>query len=172
MVRIAALQVSPPFQPRTQQVKEAIETGRTTTVLMLEYQRVLGKPICDRTWRKIKNYLGISEELAYINLVSACAELRKRNPYDTINRIDAQRYAFVSENLPRLQCTGYELYGALQRMQPQPSKATIYRWGIEIGCPMRLDKKYSHLEVQKWILKLISQTRFKFSEETFTTTTS
>lgn len=135
------------------------------SVLALEYRRVYGE-FSDRTWRRIKGRLQIKDEndTKLLPVVSAYAELRKANRFGTIRLSDVRRYAFIKQNLPKLRCTGRELYEALERMTPKPSRATIYRWGDEIGCPMRKDKTYSERELQLWVQKVITQTRFKFKD--------
>jgi hypothetical protein len=97
-------------------------------------------------------------------VVSAYAELRKLNRYGAIRLSDVRRYAFIKQNLPKLRCTGEQLYESLQRMTPTPSRATIYRWGTEIGCPMRKRKAYSEKELQLWVEKVITQTSFRFKD--------
>jgi hypothetical protein len=133
------------------------------SVLALEYKRVYGD-FSDRTWRRIKGRLQIKDEsdTKLLPVVSAYAELRKLNRFGTIRLSDVRRYAFIKQNLPKLRCTGEQLYESLERMKPKPSRATIYRWGTEIGCPMRKGKTYSERELQLWVEKVITQTSFRF----------
>jgi hypothetical protein len=113
---------------------------------------------------RIKN----EEDDRLIPLVSAYVFLQERNPRKLVRRSDAERYAFVIENLPQMRCTGKQLYEALQKLNPKPSPATICRWGQEIGCPVYKrkykNKVYTERQVQLWVEKIISQTHFRFAD--------
>lgn len=60
---------------------------------------------------------------------------------------------------------GSDLLASFRKLEPQPSDRTIRRWGDEIGVPLRLNEWYSPEQVQFWIKKLASQSRFKFPEQ-------
>ncbi len=134
--------------------------------LRLEYQRSFGRKVCDRTWQRVKKRLNIKDEddTSLMSQVKAYGELRKRNPYKAIRIADVNRYRFFLDNLPKLVCKGDELRLALQRLKPNPSVATIYRWGQEIKCPFSVDRVYTSYEIQKWVIKIVSQTKFSFPE--------
>lgn len=138
--------------------------------MRLEYERALGTNISDKTWRRVKRDWAIKDQdettTKLFPLVGAIASLRKLNPKKRIKKIDVVVYTTISQNLPRLTCNGVQLYEALQRLNPQPSVKTLYRWGINIGVPLRKSKSvvYTPQQIQQWVQKISSQTRFKFNE--------
>ncbi len=137
------------------------------TILRNEYEKIVGQ-VSDYTWPRILRRLEISDttsaKAGVILLVRAYAQLKLLNPNRTIRLSDVQRYEFICSNLPQLSCNGAQLFEALQRLEPRPSKPTIYRWGQEIGVPFSVDKIYTEFEIQQWVKKIASQTKFKFRQ--------
>lgn len=140
---------------------------KKTRLLKLEYQRILGKQVPISTWNWVKRQLNINDDddLSQVQVVRAFANLRKKAPLTKFTRLDAEQYIWLSETLPRLYCTGSQLKEALMRLDPQPSTATIYRWGKEIGCGFSLTAKYTPSDLEKWLEKVLIS-RFTFNVRT------
>jgi hypothetical protein len=130
---------------------------KKTRLLKIEYQRVLGQKVCVRTWNKIKFRLNINddEDLSQVSLVRAYATLKRKAPRNYFTRLDAQNYVWLSENLPKLQCNGYELRESLMRLTPKPTIQTLYRWGREISCEFSVYRSYCPSDLEKWLEKVL-----------------
>jgi hypothetical protein len=136
--------------------------------LRIEYERILGKEINKRTWIRVKSRLKINSENEsdpkILPIIRAYAQLRKLNPYRCVTLTDALTYHGVTASMPDVTCTGIDLWASLKRLEPAPSDCIIYKWGKEIGVPMRKTSTdwYDPEQVNKWIIKVVSQTKFKF----------
>jgi hypothetical protein len=138
----------------------------TGTILRREYEKIVGQ-VSDSTWQRILGRLSLGDaniKAQTILLVRAYAQLRLLNPNRIVRLEDVQRYEFICSNLPQLSCNGAQLFEALQRLEPKPSKATVYRWGQEIGVAFSVNKVYTESELQQWVIKIASQTKFKFRQ--------
>ena len=137
---------------------------KKTRLLKMEYQRVLGAKVCIRTWNKVKTRLNINddEDLSVVPIVRAYATLKRKAPKNYFTRVDAQNYIWLSENLPRLTCNGYQLRESLMRLSPKPTIQTVYRWGKEIKCEFSVHRNYCPSDLEKWLEKvLISRFQYK-----------
>ncbi|NER51609.1 MAG: hypothetical protein F6J92_34200 [Symploca sp. SIO1A3] len=141
-----------------------------STTLRLLYQCELGnKKVCDRTWKRVKNRLGLHSidenvpDIEIVELVKAYAFLRRLYPNRPIAKAKVEQYLTIRNNLPNFHsCSGQELYEIFQRLEPCPSDATIYRWGEQIGCKFGKYKIYNTEQINRWVEFLARNPNFKF----------
>ncbi|NET60427.1 MAG: hypothetical protein F6K47_31090 [Symploca sp. SIO2E6] len=138
--------------------------AQKVSALRAVYQYAYGRQVSDRTWQRVKSRLKINDEddEVLLPVVNAYGRLRRLNPNRSVTRSNVSLYLSILDNMPQFQCSGEDLLEVLQRLEPQPSLATIYRWGHEIGCPFHKKAQYSDTDLKKWITKIIEQTKFKF----------
>jgi hypothetical protein len=137
---------------------------KKTRLLKIEYQRVLGKSIDVCTWNRIKSQLNISDDsdLSHAPIVRAAAILRRKSPKKRITRLDCEQYVWLSENMPKLYCSGRQLWEALQRLKPHPpSRVCVFKWGREIKSPFYLNAWYTPEDLEKWLEKVL-RSRFYY----------
>ena len=137
----------------------------TKNPLQERYEEILGKEISERQLRRIcRDYL---KGQVNLRTVRSLALLRKANGRRHLNIEDLERQAGLIQFAEGIEgyVKGSDLMASFRKLNPRPSDRTIRRWGDEIGVPLRLNEWYSPEQVQLWIRKLASQTRFKFPQQ-------
>lgn len=131
------------------------------------YEQVLGYKINDSTWWRVRKRLVLTQDSAVAReIVEASAELRKVMPNKRIEFRQVRKFLEISKRMIQVRCQGWQLLEGLKRLGPKPpSKATIYRWGKEIGIPFGMNRDYSPEELRRWFVK-IALSKYKFREET------
>jgi hypothetical protein len=129
------------------------------------------QPVCDRTWDRVKQRLGIKEPVPSdqkaetARRIRVYVYLRKRYPNRGISMITVQRFIDVKLFLAGKsfsQCTGVEIYNLVQQINPRPSDSTLYRWGDEIGLKFSKERVYVGDEVNQWVEKIVTNPRYKY----------
>ena len=124
------------------------------------YERVLGRKVSDRTWRRIRNYLWIGDDFdpSFTKIVIRAASKRRENATASISRKAIAfemnvESAFLDHLYP---ISGRELFEEVKRVlgTPNLSRQTMYRWGRDINCRFNMNRQYSKEHLKVWAVKL------------------
>lgn len=119
------------------------------SLLRQEYERFLGKAVSDRTWRRMKTHLCISDEenIHDLSVVRGAAYLRSLAPYAKVRYVNAYNYGLIVEHFHPQGCSrvhGKDLAIAIQtcfrdRRGRSPRRETLWKWGVRMASEYGMD---------------------------------
>ena len=119
------------------------KASKKISILRLEYETYLGTKVCDRTWRRLKARLLISNEnnLEEVAVVRGAALLRSFNATGKVNCLNAYQYGMIVDHFYPQGCNriyGKDLAIAINtcfrnRKGNPPRRETLWKWGLRMA---------------------------------------
>ena len=134
--------------------------------LQARYEALMGEEVNAEHFRKriCRQYLQIDwRDNCEFNakLLDSYIQLRKLSPSSSIRRYQVEMFQQMVDSIPE-SGTGEDLRNCIRRIfTPIPGDQTIRRWGKEIKVPFYVNTVYTRDEIERWVIKLLTQNRFR-----------